>query len=650
MSQGVIAAKESDAFVALVGSPNSGKTTLFNWLTGSQFRTVNYPGATVDYSIGQSQARYGDEIAIMDTPGTYSLHPKSPDELVAFEAIFRHPKRGAASVVVSVVDATHLSRHLFVTQQLIASGFRVVVALTMADLVRERGDEIDVDFLSRSLDCQVIEIDGRLGGGVDRLVAVARAALMAGPPAELPDPERVANWSEVETVSALKRAKELAEASIRHSLAARQSLENRRREPSDARVRTATIDRVLLHPVIGFLAFFGIMGALFTGIFWAATPLMESVDWVFSQAGAWIQSLAPHALWAHFLANGAIASASAVLTFTPQIFILFFGISLLEDSGYLARSAALVDKPFSLIGLNGRAFVPLLSGYACAVPAMMAARTISSRRERLITLFVIPLMSCSARLPVYALLLSFLYRGESSWKGGVALAGLYLISLVIGAAAAAIASRFLPEKEPSFFMLELPIYRRPKIRQALRTAGHRTSNYLRKAGPAIFVFALVIWSATTFPRYDLDDASERLQSSYAGRAGRALQPVFEPMGGDWRVGVGLLSAFAAREVFVSSLAMVFQVADGSEDSMRDTLFAKMNDARAPDGYPLFTFASIAGLIAFFMIALQCLSTVAIAVREAGSWRFAVVQLVAFNVIGYFVAVAIVQGLRAAGIG
>jgi ferrous iron transport protein B len=662
-------AASAPGFVALVGSPNSGKTTLFNWLTGARFKTVNYPGATVDYSLGRTQARYGERLVVMDTPGTYSLQPKSPDERVAFDAIFRHPELGAAAAVISVVDATQASRHLLVTQQLLAAGFPVVVALTMVDLVRERGDEVDALALSKRLGCPVVEIDGRLGGGVPQIVAqaVGLVALSAATEGHAPaSPGRIAGWSARDTESAMAvaaaAARELCAVGNAGSRpgagrppGARQrgseGPDARKRGSwwSDARLRTKALDRVLLHPLFGLIAFFAIMGSLFSGIFWLATPFMQGIDWAFSSLGEQVQALAPASLATSFLANGVIASASAVLTFVPQIFILFLGISLLEDSGYLARSAALVDRPFSFIGMNGRSFVPLLSGYACAVPAMMAARTINSRRERLITLFVIPLMSCSARLPVYALLLSFLYRGSSSWKGGLALAALYFISLAVGAVAATVASRFIPAREPSFFMLELPLYRRPSFRHAARSAFARTKNYVRKAGPAIFVFALLIWSATTFPRYQASDATERLQSSYAGQLGQAMQPVFQPMGADWRVGVGLISAFAAREVFVSSLAMVFHVADGKSLSMRETLLAQMSDARAPDGRPLFTLASILGLIAFFMIALQCLSTVAIAVREMGGWRLAAAQLLLFNLAGYAVAVTIVQGLRALGV-
>ncbi|MES2855112.1 MAG: ferrous iron transporter B, partial [Bdellovibrionota bacterium] len=415
----------------------------------------------------------------------------------------------------------------------------------------------------------------------------------------------------------------------------------------NAAERTKMIDSVLLHPVFGLLVFFGLMAAIFSSIFWAAAPAMDFIDGTLSSFAERVLAFDPNNLLFQFLANGVIASVAAVAVFLPQIFILFVGIIILEDSGYLARSATLMDRPLSKLGLGGRSFVSLLSGYACSVPAMMAARTINSRKERWLTLFVVPLMSCSARLPVYALLLAFLFHDEPG-KAGLALAIIYFASLVVGAIAALIASKMVKFDDRSFFMLELPVYRAPRPKLVIRQALTRTNGYIRRAGPAIFVFALIVWLGTTFPNFREEDSTVRLNSSYAAQIGQVIEPVFEPMGGDWRTGVGLISAFAAREVFVSSLAVVFQVADENEDTMQDTLLSKMTEAKAPNGMPLFTVATVLGLIVFFMIALQCLSTVVVAQREAGSWKFAI-MLAVFNIVAYTLAVAIVQGLRAVGI-
>lgn len=636
----------SEVIVALVGSPNSGKTTLFNWLTGSRFKTVNYPGATVDYSIGKTHDRYGAQaVTIMDTPGTYSLDPKSPDERVTSEAIFNHRLHGASTVVIAVADATHLARQMLVTRQLMEAGFPVILAVTMSDLLTESRETLDTEALSQELGIPVVLINGRLGGGVEQLVQTVREQIAKAEAAKTPKAAKIATWSDdkVESTLAVNSAvvARVLLPQIQHAQAPKKL--------STARERTRKIDRILLHPVFGLVIFVALMGLLFSSIFWAAAPAMDLVDHTFSWIADHVRAISPDNLAIQLLSNGIIASMGAVLVFVPQIFILFLGIILLEDSGYLARSATLVDKPLSKIGMGGRSFVPILSGYACAIPAMLAARTINSKRERWLTLFILPLMSCSARLPVYALLLAFLFHNKPAYYAGLTLAGIYLTSLIVGAIAALIASKWLKVDDRSFFMMELPVYRRPRASLVIRQAFTRTMNYLKRAGMPIFTFALIVWVGTTFPNYSEKDDSARLDSSYAAQLGHVIEPIFVPMGGDWRTGVGLISAFAAREVFVSSLAVVMQVASDNEATLQDSLIEKMQAAKAPTGYPLFTLASALGLIVFFMIALQCLTTTAVAAKESGGWRFALTQLAIFNVVAYILAVALVQGLRAAGV-
>ncbi len=626
-------------FVALVGSPNSGKTTLFNWLTGLKYRTVNYPGATVEYSLGETHDRYGASLPVMDTPGTYSLLAKSPEEQVTVNAIFTHPTLGAADVVIAVVDATQLSRHLLVVEQLKKSNFQIVVALTMIDLAHEAGKEIDAEMLQIELGLPVIPVDGRLGGGINELVAEIQRSLNKSGTSVRVMP-KLAAWTSSETETTLRHTADVLLKVIRKTPKQRKL---------DARQRTDRIDSVLLHPVFGLIAFFVIMTTLFSTIFWAAAPAMDGVDSLFTLVAEWLQKAAPDSMLVDFLTEGVITSFAAVFVFVPQIFILFVGISIFEDSGYLARSAALVDKPLGKLGLNGRSFIPLLSGYACAVPAMMAARTINSRRERWLTLFIIPLMQCSARLPVYALLLSFLFFGQPAYYAGLALAVIYLASMVVGAIASAIANKLINMKDESIFMLELPIYRRPQWPTVLRNSYTRTVAYVKRAGPPIFLFAMLMWVGVTFPHYNMEDTAQRTEQSYLGQAGKVVEPIFKPLGGDWRVGVGLMTAFAAREVFVASLAIVFNIADDNEESMQKSLLSTMSEAKNSEGQLIFTTASAIGLIIFFMIALQCLSTTAIAVRESNSWKFAIAQLVIFNVVAYVLAVAAVQGLRAIGI-
>jgi ferrous iron transport protein B len=615
------------SFVALIGAPNCGKTTLYNWLTNSKFKTVNYPGATVEYSLGSLSERYNDSFPVMDTPGTYSLFPKSADEEVTVKALFEHPELGHAGKVIVVVDGTQMGRHLLLAKQIREAGFSFVIALTMSDLLQKNDINPQLEVLRNEYQCEVVPMDGLTGHGVMELVEKLKKLPPTSKPIQL-DP-----WSDSVFAAKLARIEYVAQAVLGSA--------TKERKLEKIYDRTAMIDRFLLHPWWGLVCFFVIMALVFSSIFWAAAPFMDLVDAGFSWLKDVIIRLSPESLWADFLGNGLIASFGAVMVFVPQIFILFLGIGLLEGSGYLARAATLIDKPFSKLGLSGRSFVPILSGFACAVPAMMASRNIGSKRDRMITNFVIPLMTCSARLPVYALLLAFLFYGQPAWKAGIALAALYLGSLVVGSVAAAIVNKILAKNNQSFFMMELPLYRRPHLRVLLQQSLTRTKAYVKRAGPMIFLFAVLIWGGTTFPHYQAPDDHAKLETSYLGTSGKMLEPVFRPLGVDWRVGVGLMSAFAAREVFVSSLAIMFNVG-GQDEAQTKGLLQTMTDARDGGGHLIFTPASVVALLLFFMIALQCMSTFAISVKENGSMKFAVIQLVAFNVFAYLIAVSAYQ--------
>lgn len=622
--------------IALVGAPNSGKTTLYNWLTDSKFSTVNYPGATVEYSLGGLAPRFGDDLELMDTPGTYSLHPKSADEEVTIKALFEKSFLSQPQGVVVVVDGTQLGRHLFLAEQMRETGFPMVLVVTMSDLLEKQGLEIDLELLSEKMNCKVILFDGVLGAGLTQLITELRSLDVSKQP-------------HLHQVWDAKTSEQKSEACEKLAHQALFKTEQDRQKLNNIFQKTNKIDQTLLHPILGLLFFFLIMATLFSGIYWVASPIMDGVDYVLGWLGEKVMELGPNTLWADFLSHGLIASFSAVLVFVPQIFILFLGIGILESSGYLARAATLIDRPFSKLGLSGRSFVPVLSGFACAVPALMATRNIPSRRDRWITNFMIPLMSCSARLPVYALLLGFLFQEEPVWKAGLALAGLYFASLFMGSVAAGVLNRLIPKDKGSFFMMELPLYRRPRWTVVLTQSISRTKSFVVKAGPIIFILAVVLWAGTTFPNYQAVDDQEKVESSYAGQVGRIFEPLFEPMGVDWRVGIGLISAFAAREVFVSSMAVVFQVTSEDEASQQKSLLEKMSTAENSRGEKIFTVSSVLGLIIFFMIALQCISTVGMAFRESNSWAFALGQLVSFNLIAYGLAVAVVQGLRAIGV-
>ena len=620
--------------VALVGAPNSGKTTLYNWLTGANAKAVNYPGSTVDYLKGELAAHWKQNKSfVLDTPGTYSLHAKSEDELVTQKILTSTSDDLTPSYVIVVLDGTQLNRHLLLAEQIRQMGMPMVLAITMADLLRSKNIELNLEPLKKHFKCPVMLVDGRLGGGIRELIEVF-------PSDKIKIPFNVKNkdlqnWAADELDSHGKWADQMAHEVFKKS------------ESLIPGIWTNTLrwDRLFLHPVGGTVSFLVIMTVLFSSIYYLAAPMMEQVDALFAFLSTSLLSLGSENLLVDFLANGIVTSFGAVLIFVPQIFILFVGMGFLESSGYLSRAATLIDRPFSRVGLSGRSFVPFLSGYACAVPALMAARNISASRERWIARFIIPLMSCSARLPVYGILLALIFAGQAAWIPGLTLAAIYIGSMVVSALAAGVLNKIIPQDRKSFFLMELPLYRTPIMKVVLTQAWMKTKSFITRAGPVIFILTVILWVGTTFPNYQAND-SQKIQSSYLGQMGQKIEPLFEPMGLDWRGGVSLLAAFAAREVFVSTLAMVYNIADEEQEA---GLMTAMKSAQFPDGRPIFTFATMVGLIFFFMVALQCLSTVGIMIKESNSVKLAIIQLVVFNVIAYVGAVVLVQGLRAFGI-
>lgn len=610
--------------VALVGAPNSGKTTLYNWLTNSNFKTVNYPGATVEYSIGRLSPECGADFLVMDTPGTYSLFPQSADEIVTLRALYDGTPQGQTKKVVVVCDATQMDRHLVLAKQIQMAGFAMVMVLTMCDLFEKNKLNLNTKKLEEEFGCPVVRFDGIKGIGLKNVSEALRQIPEAKAKMLMPmeDEKSKKLSADMATLADVVTAGSSHVALIYD--------------------KTAKLDRWLLHPFLGVLIFFLVMSGLFSSIYWMAKPMMEFIDHGLSWGADFIKNYGQGALWSEFLSGGIIASFSSVLVFVPQIFILFLLVSFLESSGYLARAATLIDRPFSWIGLSGRSFVPLLSGFACAVPAMMATRNITSSRDRLITTLVIPLTTCSARLPVYLLLLGFLYQDQPAWKAGFVLATLYFVSLILSSFSAAVLNKIISnQSEKSHFMMELPLYRKPRVKVQIIQAWNRTKSYVFRAGPVIFTLAVVLWVSAHFP-YNKDlSAEQQIEQSYLGRVGQVLEPALKPMGLDWKVGVGLLSAFAAREVFVSTMAVVYQVT-GDEDTQQEGLLKAMAEAKKSDGQPVFTGPSVVALILFFMIALQCLSTFAIAIREMGSAKWALGQLIGLNLVAYLLAVTAYQ--------
>ena len=602
--------------IILIGPPNSGKTTLFNWLTGYKARVVNYPGSTVDYLKGDPLDKYNLPYKIIDTPGVYSIFPKNPSEHITQKILSETP----IHAVLVTIDILRLHRQLPLVFQLKAMGLPVAVALTMTDLVDQK---YDISKLSQALgNIPVFPIKGKLGQGVMELTeGISKFSHKT---------ESRINSEDILKLQPqfFEKTDEIVEKILPKEL---KGIEF-----------TKKADRILLHPIFGTLSFLSIMLLLFSSLFWLAAPLMELVDMGFSVIAEKTSKLGD-SLFIDFLSNGVITSFAAVFVFIPQIFILFAGISILEDSGYLARAVSLVDTFFSKIGLSGRSFIPFLSGYACAIPACLSARNLTSRTERWIVIAVIPLLTCSARLPVYSLLLSLFFYGESPWKAGLWMTIIYCGSMVLASLGAYVLSLVIRSNSSTPFVMELPIYRRPLFSGVTLAAWRRSFSYIKGAGPLIFIFALIMWGALNFPRNIEWSPAEQMENSYAGRFGKTIEPAFEQMGTDWRVGIGLLSAFVAREVFVSTLATLFQITgDSEESSLQHSLLKKMRVAQNKRGDPVFTPLSLGILILFFMISLQCLSTTAVVQRETNSTLFAITQLVFLNLFAYFISVGLYQ--------
>ena len=611
----------SEQSITLVGFPNSGKTTLFNWLTGFKSRVVNYPGSTVRLSTGPLLKKYGLNAEVTDTPGIYSLFAGSADERATGEFLF-----SKADVTVLVLDAVKLEIQLPLLFQLREAGFRVITVLTMSDLLKAPPD---VKTLSRLIKVPVVAVQGLTGKGVYELVSAIQ---------NLPEKtdrrtvKSLSPWSLKKRQKALKESRRVAR------------LSQKTGGESDIFL-SEKFDRFFLHPRWGMLWFGAVMFALFSSLFWLADPFMSAVDGFFGFLIDKMWAFSPSRLM-DFFAGGIVTALGAGLVFVPQIFILFVGISLLEDTGYLSRAVALADGPFSRMGLSGKAFVPFLSGYACAVPAVLSARALPSQRERWMVWFSVPFMSCSARLPVYTLLLGVLFYGQAAWKPGLALTAVYIGSLFLGLLSCFFLNKILrtePHKKP--FIVDLPLYRPPQLLKILQNAYRQTKHYIRKAVPAIFLFSLLLWTATRFPgQWDLPPG-ERIRQSYSAMVGQWIEPFFEAMGMDWRVGVCLIAAFAAREVFVSALALLFAVTAKEGAPLTGSLLEHISTAVNSHGEMIFTPAGIMGLIVFFMVSLQCLSTTAVVYQESRSLRLALLQLISLNVLAYALAVLTYQGLR-----
>jgi ferrous iron transport protein B len=589
--------------LGLIGSPNSGKTTLFNALTGMRAKVGNYPGVTVERREGRAVFDRRESVVI-DLPGTYSLNAISPDEEVVCRVIDGDIE-DAPNALVVVADACSLERSLLVVAQVLRRDTPACLVLTMTDELQARGGYLDIPRLERALGIPVLGVVGHKGIGLDGLRRLlANPESWSRPP--IPPPE-----------SAEDRAA-WADSIIASVLAER---------PRASR-STEAIDRVLLHPIAGTLLFALVMVAFFQLIFAWATPAMDLIDGGIGAAAEWVHATLPPGFLASFLADGLIAGVGSVIIFVPQIALLFTLLYLLEDVGYMARAAFVVDRLMGRVGLEGRAFVSLLSSYACAIPGIMATRTLPSARDRLVTILVAPLMTCSARLPVYALLIAAFVPAQTVFGPlglqGLTLLGLYLLGSVSALIVATVLTRTLLQSDSLPFYMELPPYRVPTARLLVSQVWGSVSAFLRRAGTIILAVSIVLWFLLSFPTVESPpgaDAAEAsrhaLEHSYAGRAGRALEPLVAPLGFDWKISVGLIGSLAAREVIVATLAQVYAASEEGT-SLRAAIRA---DVDPRTGRKVFTPATVASLLVFFVFALQCVSTLAIIRRETNTWRW-----------------------------
>ena len=685
--------------IALAGNPNVGKTSLFNLLTKSRYKVGNYPGVTVETREGRLRHGSGEPtIDLLDLPGTYSLTPLAEDEAVAFRALTGTAGQAKPDAVVLVLDATNLARNLYLALQVFELGLPCVIALNMVDLAKEAGVAVDPEALAQALGVPVFPTVARTGEGIDALVA-ALAPLVAERPAPpkltpLDDArgelgkclatlavdgtsEARARWlvaaaaaetleisdaSESERQRVSRLDAETLDTAIRELVGLRYAcvdqilsgLPSSERDATDtselapAMVRSAKIDAVLTHRVAGPAVFLLVMAFVFQSIFSWADPLMGVIETMMGWLTEGAQALLGEGMFTDLVTEGVIAGVGNVVIFVPQIALLFLFIGLLEDSGYMARAAFIVDRVMARVGLNGKAFVPLLSGYACAIPAIMSTRTIASFKDRVVTILMIPFMSCSARLPVYTLLIGAMFVANERvlgpfTQGGLILLSMYLLSTVSALAFGAVLKRtVLPSPTPPL-VLELPPYRLPRLRDTLRQVWDRTLDFLRDAGTIILTVTIVLWGLLTFPQVDEDSLAAgetAIEYSVAGRVGKAMEPALEPIGQDWRVGVGLIGSFAAREVLVSTLGLVYDIEGADEDDtpLREAIATATDE----DGTPRYSKASALALMVFFVYAAQCMSTLAVVKRETRSWKWPLFMLVAMTVIAYLAALVVFQ--------
>jgi ferrous iron transport protein B len=728
------AATTRNLSVVLIGNPNTGKTTLFNALTGLRHRVGNYPGVTVETKTGTAVFD-GTSIVVTDVPGTYSLSPRSPDEMLAVDLLLGHrPELPRPDVIVCIVDASNLERNLYLATQVLELGIPTVLALNMIDIAEKLGVKLDPHRLSESLGVAVVPTQANKKRGVRELFhQIIRSAGQAVPRSRPRFPDAfqteinaLSRWlagrgnGSVEpylleraildcggyTETALARRcgvdlrARLAETRDRLKAAGCPipAVEARTRYAwiadrlADAVIRPATraptltdrLDRILIHRVWGLVVFLFLMAVIFQSVYSWAGPLMESLDGGFGVLGAWAADVLPDGPLRGLVVDGVIGGMGAVLVFLPQIVILFGFIAVLEDCGYMARAAFLMDKIMARCGLSGKSFIPMLSSFACAVPGIMATRTIEDRRDRFTTILVAPLMSCSARLPVYLLLIGAFIPSQNVLGffnlQGMVLLAMYLIGLCVAPLVAWSLKRTVFRGEAPVFLMELPSYKLPSLAAVLHRMYDRGKAFVRRAGTLILATSIVIWALQYYPRSaaiaahyqprvaelnaqleaagaDLEDirtqivalendrAAQQQAYSFLGRMGRAIEPVVRPLGWDWRIGMAAIASFPAREVVIAALGTIYNVGrevDVEDDDSAGRLRAALRSAEWPDGSPVFSTPVALSLMVFFALCCQCAATLAVIKRETNSWRWPVFTFVYMTLLAYVTALAVYQ--------
>jgi ferrous iron transport protein B len=701
--------------IALVGNPNSGKSSLFNVLTGLNQQVGNFPGVTVDKKVGSCQLADGLNASIVDLPGTYSLYPRREDEWVAYRVLMQQDKDvNAPEMVVLIADASNLKRNLLFASQIIDLKIPVVVGLTMMDIARTKGIQIDVPELERELGVPVIPINPRKNKGILPLKKAIEQTALELYKAPVRDfinnealaPDAIGSVKElfpelsdykaihylinhesfalnktlqdkiesIEAVNNFNHTKTQAEEILQRYQRIGTILKQSVTEPSPLQktLFTEKLDNIFLHRRWGYLILISVLFLLFQSVFWLAEYPMNFIDWGFSQISNWFSHLLPVGWLTDLFINGIMAGLGGILVFIPQIMILFGLVTILEDTGYMARISFLTDKLMRKVGLNGKSVMPMISGFACAVPAIMSARNIENKKERLLTILVTPLMSCSARLPVYTILIGLvipkkMFLGILGLQGLVMM-GLYLLGPIMSMVVSYIARLFINSKEKSFFILELPVYRAPRWKNVIVTMINKAKIFVFDAGRVIMVISLILWALSTYgppermkgvkARYEQQlklrpeqeaqltrlKNTELLQNSYAGMLGHSIEPVIKPLGYDWKIGIALITSFAAREVFVGTMATLYSV-EGGADADESTLMEKMNAAVKRDGTKVYTLATGISLMIFYAFAMQCMSTLAIVKRETRSWKWPLIQLVYMTGLAYIMSLIAYQLLK-----